>query len=70
MSHRIGESSPELTLMAAVIDKTYRQWGYPVPDAVRELAHAVGPAPRTEAVAGRGRPPGPHLTWCLTWPWQ
>lgn len=42
MSHRIGETSPELSLMAAVIDKTYRQWGYAVPDAVAELA-ATGP---------------------------
>jgi LysR family transcriptional regulator, benzoate and cis,cis-muconate-responsive activator of ben and cat genes len=45
MSHRIGESSPELALMAAVIDKTYRQWGYGVPDAVIELAGMGHPLP-------------------------
>jgi DNA-binding transcriptional LysR family regulator len=38
MSHRVGDMSPELALMGAVVDKTYRQWGYGVPDAVLELS--------------------------------
>lgn len=38
MSHRVGDMSGDLALMAAVIEKTYRQWGYPVPISVTEMA--------------------------------
>lgn len=37
LSHRLGDVSPELALMASVIDKTYRQWGYAVPDVITDL---------------------------------
>ena len=35
MSHRIGDSSPELRMMAQVIARKYSEWGYNVPDALR-----------------------------------
>ncbi len=38
MSHRAGDHSPEIALMAAVIGRTYGAWGYAVPEAVRKLA--------------------------------
>lgn len=38
MSHRINDHSPELALMAAVIEQTYRKWGYAVPESVTELS--------------------------------
>ncbi len=34
MSHRLGDRSPELTLMASVISRQYAQWGYEVPAAL------------------------------------
>jgi DNA-binding transcriptional LysR family regulator len=34
MSQRIGDSSPELRIMAAVIVRKYRSMGYPVPEAL------------------------------------
>ena len=34
MSHRTGDRSPELSIMATVIARKYRQWGYVVPDAL------------------------------------
>jgi hypothetical protein len=36
MSHRPGDRSPELALMAAVIARKYAQWGYEVPTALIE----------------------------------
>jgi DNA-binding transcriptional LysR family regulator len=35
MSHRIGDSSPELRTMAGVIARKYGEWGYKVPDALK-----------------------------------
>ncbi len=35
MSHRIGDMSPELRIMARVIARKYGEWGYKVPDALR-----------------------------------
>jgi DNA-binding transcriptional LysR family regulator len=40
MSHRLGDTTPELALMGAVIERTYHEWGYAVPDAVAELGAA------------------------------
>ncbi|WP_206242835.1 LysR family transcriptional regulator [Novosphingobium terrae] len=34
MSHRKGDHSPELTLMATVIARQYERWAYPVPAAL------------------------------------
>ena len=34
MSHRPGDRSPELALMAAVIARKYEEWGYGVPPAL------------------------------------
>ncbi len=31
MSHRPGDRSPELVLMASVIARQYKEWGYDVP---------------------------------------
>ncbi|ATP16952.1 MULTISPECIES: LysR family transcriptional regulator [Sphingobium] len=36
MSHRPGDRSPELALMASVIARQYAQWGYEVPAALTE----------------------------------
>lgn len=36
MSHRPGDRSPELALMAAVIARKYAEWGYDVPLALQE----------------------------------
>lgn len=36
MSHRIGDTSPELRIMARVIARKYAEWGYKVPDALRD----------------------------------
>ncbi|WP_066563689.1 LysR family transcriptional regulator [Sphingobium sp. TKS] len=36
MSHRPGDRSPELALMAAVIARKYAEWGYEVPAALSE----------------------------------
>ncbi|MQT14694.1 LysR family transcriptional regulator [Segnochrobactrum spirostomi] len=38
MSHRAGDHSPELALMADVIVRMYGEWGHDVPEAVRKLA--------------------------------
>jgi DNA-binding transcriptional LysR family regulator len=38
MSCRINDESAELQLMAQVVVQMYRDWGYPVPDAVARLA--------------------------------
>ena len=38
MSHRIGDKGPDLVLMSTVIVRTYRAWGYPVPNALLEIA--------------------------------
>ncbi|MBV8472219.1 MAG: LysR family transcriptional regulator, partial [Hyphomicrobiales bacterium] len=38
MSHRAGDHSPELQLMAAVIVRMYSKWGYHVPEGVTRLA--------------------------------
>lgn len=35
MSHRIGDSSPELRIMAGVIARKYGEWGYKVPEALK-----------------------------------
>lgn len=37
MSHRMGDKSPEIALMSAVIARTYRAWGDTVPEAIWEL---------------------------------
>lgn len=34
MSHRVGDTSPELRLIAQVIARLYRRWGYEVPEAL------------------------------------
>ena len=39
MSCRISDESAELQLMAKVVVQMYRDWGYPIPDAVARLAH-------------------------------
>jgi DNA-binding transcriptional LysR family regulator len=36
MSHRAGDRSPELAIMAAVIMREYARWGYEVPTALRD----------------------------------
>lgn len=36
MSHRSGDRSPELALMASVIARRYAEWGYEVPSALTE----------------------------------
>ncbi|WP_277667945.1 LysR family transcriptional regulator [Novosphingobium lindaniclasticum] len=36
MSHRAGDRSPELALMAAIIKRRYESWGYEVPVALGE----------------------------------
>ncbi len=36
MSHRLGDRSPELALMAAVVARKYSEWGYEVPPALEE----------------------------------
>jgi DNA-binding transcriptional LysR family regulator len=36
MSHRFGDSSPELALLCAVIARKYRDWGYEVPISLIE----------------------------------
>lgn len=36
MSHRLGDRSPELALMAAVVARKYSEWGYEVPPALKE----------------------------------
>lgn len=36
MSHRLGDNSPELVLMGAVIARKYEEWGYGVPAALME----------------------------------
>jgi DNA-binding transcriptional LysR family regulator len=41
MSHRAGDRSPELAIMAAVIMREYARWGYDVPAALRETAAGV-----------------------------
>lgn len=38
MSHRVGDHSPELTIMAEVIALKYAEWGYGVPAALRDEA--------------------------------
>lgn len=38
LSHRAGDHSPELALMAHIIAESYTDWGYPVPDGVTRLA--------------------------------
>jgi len=40
MSHRAGDTSPELTLMGSVIARMYRAWGYGVPEGLRRLEPA------------------------------
>lgn len=39
MSYRIGDRSPELRLMAQVIERTYRTWGYAVPQGIAGFAN-------------------------------
>lgn len=34
MSHRVGDRSPELAIMSAVIARKYSQWGYDIPAAL------------------------------------
>jgi LysR family transcriptional regulator, benzoate and cis,cis-muconate-responsive activator of ben and cat genes len=41
MSHRAGDISRELAVMAAVIDQTYVEWGYAVPEPVVELSREL-----------------------------
>lgn len=36
MSHRLGDSSPELALMASIIARQYADWGYDVPPPLTE----------------------------------
>ncbi|WCT80125.1 LysR family transcriptional regulator [Novosphingobium humi] len=38
LSHRAGDTSPELALMGAVIARMYQQWGYGVPAGLPESA--------------------------------
>lgn len=42
MSHRVGDKSPEMVLMARLIAKTYLEWGYAVPEAIREIGTEHG----------------------------
>jgi LysR family transcriptional regulator, benzoate and cis,cis-muconate-responsive activator of ben and cat genes len=36
MSHRIGDSSPQLKTISRVIARQYSEWGYKVPDSLRD----------------------------------
>jgi DNA-binding transcriptional LysR family regulator len=38
MSYRAGDSSPELAMMAEVIQRMYEKWGYEAPEGVLRLA--------------------------------
>jgi LysR family transcriptional regulator, benzoate and cis,cis-muconate-responsive activator of ben and cat genes len=42
MSHRTGDHSPELRLMAAVVARMFSTWGYDVPEGVIRLANVSG----------------------------
>jgi LysR family transcriptional regulator, benzoate and cis,cis-muconate-responsive activator of ben and cat genes len=37
MSYRVGDRMPELSLMASVVARMYKTWGYDVPDALRRF---------------------------------
>jgi hypothetical protein len=37
MSHRLGDTSPELRLMATVIARLYTGWGYGVPEGLAQI---------------------------------
>ena len=39
MSQRAGDGSPELGLISAIIARTYRDWNYPVPEALQPFFH-------------------------------
>lgn len=41
MSHRSNDRSPELALMATVIEQTYLEWGYAVPEPIAELSDGL-----------------------------
>ena len=41
ISHRVNDHSLDLALMAAVIEQTYIEWGYPVPEPIAELSHGL-----------------------------
>ncbi len=38
MSHRAGDTSPEIALMAKIILQTYASWGYDLPEGLRHYA--------------------------------
>jgi DNA-binding transcriptional LysR family regulator len=38
MSQRVGDHSPDIDLMGAIIVRTYTDWGYPIPETLRRLA--------------------------------
>ncbi|RYY27092.1 MAG: LysR family transcriptional regulator [Sphingomonadales bacterium] len=38
MSQRVGDHNPELELFASIIVRTYVEWGYAIPEALRQLA--------------------------------
>jgi LysR family transcriptional regulator, benzoate and cis,cis-muconate-responsive activator of ben and cat genes len=41
MSHRIGDTSPEIGLMANIILRMYQMWGYPQPEGLRTYARGT-----------------------------
>jgi DNA-binding transcriptional LysR family regulator len=44
MSQRVGDRSPHIDLMSAIIVRTYSHWGYPIPESMRKFAQAHGPS--------------------------
>jgi LysR family transcriptional regulator, benzoate and cis,cis-muconate-responsive activator of ben and cat genes len=42
MSHRIGDTSPEIALMAQIILRIYESWGYPAPDGLLQYQDLSG----------------------------
>ncbi|MGN7999681.1 hypothetical protein [Sphingomonas sp. 22176] len=47
MSHRAEDHTPELVLMAEIVARMYRLWGYAVPDKVLKLSHLTREALET-----------------------
>lgn len=37
MSQRVGDHSPDIDLMSTIIVRTYKDWGYPIPETLRLL---------------------------------
>ncbi|WP_225010438.1 MULTISPECIES: LysR family transcriptional regulator [Novosphingobium] len=44
MSHRVGDHSPELAIMAQVVVRKYSEWGYAVPNALIHPVAGAAPA--------------------------